>query len=78
MKRFRFSSFRQRLNASLLAASLVPVLLVSALLVQIFRLRMAAEAVAERAVGLVIEPFRVVFRQPRVGAGQSAGHAGAV
>ena len=44
MKRFRFSSFRQRLNASLLAASLVPVLLVSALLVQIFRLRMAAEA----------------------------------
>ena len=54
MKRFRFSSFRQRLNASLLAASLVPVLLVSALLVQIFRLRMAAEAgTKEKADGYI-------------------------
>ena len=44
MKKLRFSSFRQRLNASFLAASLVPVLLVSSLLLQIFRLRMAANA----------------------------------
>ena len=44
MKQRPFSSFRQRLNAAFLAVSLVPMLLCSALLLQIFRLRMTANA----------------------------------
>ena len=44
MKKLHFRSFRQRLNAAFLAVSLAPMLLCSVLLLQIFRLRMTADA----------------------------------
>ena len=43
MKKLRFSSFRQRLNAAFLAVSLAPLLLCAGLLLQIFRFRMTAD-----------------------------------
>ena len=43
MKRFLFSSFRNRLFAAFLAASLIPLFICSALLLQIFRLQAACE-----------------------------------
>ena len=46
----RTLSFRRRLSAGFLAASLIPLLACSAMMLQIFRLRMTAEAEREMAI----------------------------
>lgn len=52
MKRFLFSSFRNRLFAAFLAASLIPLFICSALLLQIFRLQMTSQAQQEASNSL--------------------------
>ena len=52
MKRFLFSSFRNRLFAAFLAASLIPLFICSALLLQIFRLQMTSQAQQEASDSL--------------------------